>query len=479
MLNAGRVVLLLSLLAWPTAVYAQRPSLRAGAAKAEITPELGVSLDGPIAKNGLVKAVHDPLHARAVVLDDGHTRIALVICDLTMIGRDVVDEAKAIVERTSGLPAKNILVAATHTHASPRANHIVRGPKDDAYHKLLSARIAEAIFAAEKNLLPAAVGSGSFDEKKYLRCRRSLCEPGTVPANPFGVTDEQVRSVSQTDGEVLRPAGPIDPQFSVLSIRHADGAPLAALGNYSVHYAGGYRAYTVSADYFGQFAAAIESEMKPGNGRPPFLGLMSNGTSGNTGSIAGGGANPPFEHMKIIGRDLADKAMKTIAAIEHRSDAALGVATKELEFAVRKPDAARLAWADKALADPKAKHPHKWTPVYAQEARELDQYPATIRIQLQAVKIGDTLIAAIPCEPFAETGLAIKAHDPQKRTFTISLANGYGGYLPPPEQHRLGGYETWPGRGSFLEVDAEPKIRATTIELLMQLATDDLLRQLK
>ena len=78
-------------------------------------------------------------------------------------------------------------------------------------------------------------------------------------------------------------------------------------------------------------------------------------------------------------------------------------------------------------------------------------------------------IAAAPCEVFAETGLAIKKHSPFPKTFTIELANGYGGYLPGPEQHKLGGYETWPARSSFLEVEAEPKIRETLDQLLKQL----------
>src|SRR5688572_6229024 len=81
-----------------------KPQLRAGAATADITPAAGVSLDGPIAKNGSVVGVHDRLHARALVLDDGTTRLALVICDACLIGASVFDEAKATVHRETGLP---------------------------------------------------------------------------------------------------------------------------------------------------------------------------------------------------------------------------------------------------------------------------------------------------------------------------------------------------------------------------------------
>ena len=96
--------------------------------------------------------------------------------------------------------------------------------------------------------------------------------------------------------------------------------------------------------------------------------------------------------------------------------------------------------------------------------------PPTLPITLQAFRIGDLGIGSVPNEVFAETGLAIKKHSPFKATFTIELANGYGGYLPTPEQHTLGGYETWAARSSFLEVDAEPKIRADILALLQRLA---------
>ena len=82
------------------------------------------------------------------------------------------------------------------------------------------------------------------------------------------------------------------------------------------------------------------------------------------------------------------------------------------------------------------------------------------------MKISMIAVAAIPCEVFAETGLAIKKESPHPFTFTIELANGYGGYLPTREQHQLGGYETWPARSSFLEVEAESRIRKETLRLL-------------
>jgi neutral ceramidase len=93
-----------------------------------------------------------------------------------------------------------------------------------------------------------------------------------------------------------------------------------------------------------------------------------------------------------------------------------------------------------------------------------------VKVRLQAIRIGSLGIVSSPCETFTETGLAVKKDSPLSRTFTIELANGYNGYLPPPEQHRLGGYETWRARSSYLAADAEPKVRESMLKLLRAVA---------
>jgi len=449
-----------------------KQSLRAGAATADVTPKPGVSLDGPISKNGPVTGIHDRLHARALVLDDETTRLAIVICDACMIGRDVFDTAKKMVQEETGLPINRMLMAATHTHAAVRAVHISNEAADDEYRRFLARRIAAAVIQAEKNLAPARIAFGSFNKPDFVRCRRFLCKPGTVGVNPFGEPGEQIKSVAGHSSAVIKPAGPVDPRFSVVSVQHADGEPLAVLGNFSVHYCGGYRRGLVSADYFGHYAAALESQLGAENGRPPFVGIMSNGTSGNTGSIQRGGKSyAPFEWMKVSARTLAADTLKVIDKIKHRGDVTLASQESELTLAVRRPDEKRLKWANDVLANPDGPHPHRWSRIYAREALHLSERPPTVSIKLQAFRIGDAAIVTMPCEVFAETGLAIKQESPHRFTFAIELANGYDGYLPTREQHELGGYETWPARSSFLEVDAESKIRTEVLRLLCDVAT--------
>ncbi|MGM0487835.1 MAG: neutral/alkaline non-lysosomal ceramidase N-terminal domain-containing protein [Planctomycetota bacterium] len=466
-----RVSLIVFMVANVLSVFAaaDQPVFRAGAAKTDITPPKGVSLDGTISKNGPVRGIHDPLASRALVLDDGQRQMAIVVNDACMIGQPVYDKAKSLARRNTGIPAECMLMSATHSHAAVRAIHIGTEPVDDTYHETLAQQMAAAVTRAHQRLAPAKIGFASLEKPDLFACRRFLCEPGTVSANPFGETDERVKSVAGGSTGVIRPAGPIDPQLSIVSVRHADDTPLAVLANYSPHYCGGYRRGWVSADYFGTFARRVEKKLAMDTPHPPPVAMMSNGTSGDAGATKLKGQFAPFERLEKVGQRLADDVLNAIDQMEHDVPEHLATSQSEIELGVRLPDEARMAWAKSVLANPEAKKPHRWTPIFAREALELSEYPPRYEIVLQAIRIGDIRIAAIPCEVFGETGLAIKQRSPAPRTFVMELANGYSGYLPTPEQHRWGGYETWPARSSHLEVDAEPKIRAEALRLLQQL----------
>ena len=265
-------------------------------------------------------------------------------------------------------------------------------------------------------------------------------------------------------------AGPVDPQFSILSLQYRDGSPLCVLGNFSVHYCGGYQPGAVSADYFGHYCQAIEARFPSTPGQPASVALMSNGTSGNTGSFQGYTQKfAPFEGMQFYARLLADETVQALQPVQHRSDVSIDMRETVLELSVRRPTAERLAWAQQILQDPSSQRPHTWSRIYAEETVHLEKFPATVPIKLQAIRVGDVAIVSCPCEVFAETGLEINRASPFRQTFTIELANGYGGYLPPRQQHELGGYETWPARSSFLEIDAEQKIREELLKMLTQL----------
>ena len=444
--------------------------LRAGAAVADVTPKPGVLLDGTIMQIGPVTAIHDPLHARALVLDNGTERLAICVADSTMISRQVLDQAKDLVRQNTGLPIDRMLLAATHSHSVPRAIGIGQGELDKEYLELLAQGIAEAVGRAIGNLAPARAGWGTGQKPDLVFNRRWLMKPGTVPPNPFGGRTDRVKmNPRRGSGDLVKPAGPVDPEVAVLSIKHADGRPLALLANFGIHYCGGVPRGQVSADYFGVFAGRIGELLGAGRVAPPFVGILSNGTSGD---ISNGfdfrkpaPKKAPFQWMREVAESLAQEVLRVEKGIEYRDQVSLAMCERELELGVRRPDEARLAWARDVWSKAQGKPRYTWTEIYAREAIKLAGYPPTVSPKLQALRIGELGIAAIPCEVFAETGLAIKESSPLKPTFVIEIANGYDGYLPTPEQHALGGYETWPARSSCLEVEAEPKIRRTVLDL--------------
>ena len=453
-------------------VSAAPGQLRAGAAVVDITPALGVANGGVIARGGAATHIHDELHARCLVLDDGATRLAIAICDMRMLGGEVVARAKSLAGEATGLAPENILIAATHTHAAPAMVAIHPEPRDRAYAEFVARRIADGITRAGHHLAPAKVGWGFGSAPQHVHNRRWFMKPIAIAANPFGGRSDEVKMNPPRGTDLLKPAGPVDSQVSVLDVRHTDGRPLALLANYGLHYVGGYQAGHVSADYFGLFADRVQGLLGADRQHPPFVAMMSNGTSGdvsNNDFRAKPERLPAWVKMQRVANDLAGKVAKVVGNIGHHATAPLAVAATELQLGVRRPDDARLGWARRTLANDTDPKRLTRPEIYAQEALALAKFPARVPVVLQAFRIGDLRIITVPCEMFAETGLALKQEAGLGPLFIIELANGYRGYLPTPRQHEWGGYETWPARSSYLEVQAAPKIRAALLGLLSKL----------
>ncbi|HMO65215.1 MAG TPA: hypothetical protein PKE47_08345, partial [Verrucomicrobiota bacterium] len=161
-------------------------------------------------------------------------------------------------------------------------------------------------------------------------------------------------------------------------------------------------------------------------------------------------------------REIADLVLAAYRRLEWHDTATLRAAGRTLTLRHRVPDAGRLAWARRLTAALGDRLPATLPEIYAREAGNLHE-PQQAELKLQALRIGDLGIAALPNEVFALTGLKLKAQSPLPWTMNISLANGAEGYIPPPEQHPLGGYTTWPARTAGLEVSAEPRIVATLL----------------
>jgi neutral ceramidase len=450
-------------LALAAAPAAAQPALRAGAFAQDVTPEkYPISVNGGMADRKAT-AANDPLHARCLVLDDGKTKIAIVVVDSCMIPKELMDAAKALAEKKTGIPAANMLISATHTHTAPTVAGVFQSDPDEAYVKFLTTQIASGIEKAHARLAPAKVAWVVGQEPNQVFNRRWKMKEGVVNADPFGGTTDKVKmNPPRMSPDLVEPAGPTDPSVTVLSLRTADDKPLALFANYSLHYVGDMPA--LSADYFGVFAEVIGQKMKAGTG---FVAMLSNGTSGDVNNINFKEATPKFksgERSRLVAEAVADAAMKALEKAEYRSDVRLATAHTPLDLPVRKPTPDDVKRAEGILEKAKGRELKGVEEIYARETVLLAKYPDKVKAQLQVIRVGELAIAAIPCEVFTEIGVAIKKKSPFKTTCVVSLANGYFGYLPTPAQHALGGYETWRARSSFLGVKASDEIEKTVKE---------------
>jgi hypothetical protein len=463
--------LMLLLLVFLTPNLLDAAEFRAGAAVGDITPtKWPVFLVGSFSERGAEKA-WDPLSARALVLDDGKTRLAIVIVDSCLIPRSLFDEVKQRASKATGIRPDRMLMSATHTHSAPASLDRLFAKVSKEYLKVLKRGIVEAVKQANANLEPAKVGWGQVDVPEHVHNRRWYIKAGGIVPNPFGETTDQVRmNPPRGRGLLDRPAGPTDPQVSIISVQAKGGRPIALLANYSLHYVGGVPASGVSADYFGEFARQIKKRIAPeeNDSQPPFVGIMSNGTSGDINNINFRNPQPrkkPFEQIRYVASSVADEVLQVFKKTTHRESITLAMAERELTLGIRKPTAEQLKRAKQFLDEPDESKLPRRAKAYAEFAVRLAQMSATEDIILQAIRIGDVGITSIPCEVFAEIGLDIKKRSPLKPAFTIELANGWNRYLPTPRQHRLGGYETWLGT-NMLEIHASEKIEHVVLDLL-------------
>ncbi|HSH94127.1 MAG TPA: PVC-type heme-binding CxxCH protein, partial [Roseimicrobium sp.] len=438
---------------------AKPPVFRAGAVATDITPtNYPVRVNGGFLEKTADKAF-DRLHARALALDDGTNRLVICVVDTCMMTRTLLDEAKEMANRKTGLSTDRMLVSATHTHSAPSAMSCLGSREDPAYVAFLPGKIAEAIEGAISRLEPAKIGWSSVDDWDHTFNRRWIRRFDKLITDPYGNASARAHMhPGHQSPDVIGPSGPVDPQLSVLAVMSKDGRPLSVLGNYSQHYFG---APALSADYYGHFARMIGEKLSPKADTNRFVGIMSQGTSGDLQwmDYAAPRRNIGTE---TYAAEVTERAMEAYASIEWHDWVPLGMTESKLPLNYRVPDAARLEWAKKTVATYEGRMPKNWPEVYSQEALYLHERQKT-ELKLQVLRIGDLLINTLPNEVYAITGLKLKNQSPAVMTFNIELANGAEGYIPPPEQHALGGYTTWAARTAGLEVQAEPKIVATLL----------------
>jgi len=440
--------------------------LRAGAAIVDISPKtLPVIVNGSFLER-TASRVAEPIYARCLVLESGGTHIAVAVVDLIAMPREMLDAVKKTVAASTGIPTSHILISATHTHSAPAVIGGLGSGADAAYCRQFPPLLARAIETAASRLEPAQVGWAVTEDREHTNCRRWIYRSDRIGADPFG--DRTVHAnmhPGYQNPRCIGPAGPIDPGLTILAVRARGGRPIAMLTSYSMHY---YGAPAVSPDYYGPFCQAFSRLVGAEKSDPPFVAMIANSTSGDLHWM-------DYSKPRAgVGRQRYAEAVAGIVheaykAIEYHDAVPIRMAERTLRLRRRVPDAKRLAWAKAILAKMGDRKPRNKQEVYAREAVYLHEDPIR-ELKLQAIRIGGLGITAIPNEVYGLTGLKLKALSPLAATMNIELANGSEGYIPPPEQHPFGGYNTWPARSAGLEVQAEPKIVETVLALLEEVS---------
>jgi hypothetical protein len=463
------------ILAAIAAVAQDGGGFRAGTAAVDISPTVF-----PIQlRSGPSRHVHDPLHVRAIAFERGQGRAVIAVVDALGIDRETCDQAKAVAAEKTGWTPSEMLVCATHTHSAPKGGDTT--PGRTAYEEKRFNGIVQALTDAIHSLEAAKVGFASDQEPSEVYNRRWFLKPGTMEPNPLGELD-QVRTNAPRPN-LLTPAGPTDPEVCVVDVRTRRGKALGLIANYALHYVGGIPTVKeedgkvvgmASADYFGEFARIMPYRVGGANPPDNFVALMTNGASGDINNIDFYGRRPPrapFEQIQLVATKTADAAWRAVKKIERYDENPL-VATRRREVTLkyRQTTPAEVERARKLLELPRKQREqiHSKAAQYANATLVYSEPDRTEDVIVQAIRLGDQAIVSMPFEVLVEIGLEIKAKSPFPHTFLVELANGAYGYLPPPHQHELGGYETWIGTSRF-ETDSSVVLTRNLLEMLDEL----------
>jgi neutral ceramidase len=440
---------------------------RVGTSSVKITPDPETPMAGYYSPRA-AKGVHDDLFAKAIVIESNGQKAALVALDLISTTRDMVEDARRLVERETGIPSGSIMISATHAHTGPVLAG--RGARDDAlggnsdlsrkYRDALPGNIARAVSEANQALRPAKVRVGHGHEESIAFNRRFHMLDGTVGWNP-----------GKLNPRIVKPAGAIDPDVPVVDFTTADGTPIATYVNYAVHLdnVGGL---LFSADMPATLSKSLAEFRGAG-----ALTMFTAGCCGDINHIDVKWAEPQhgFENAARMGVILAGEVLRTwpkLSAVDAGSIRArretVMLAPPEL-----KPGDVEKAReiAGRHQANLKSGAPTFLETVWAYKVLDTaarDGKP--IEVEVQTIALGNDLAwVSLPGEIFVELGLRIKQDSPFRHTIIAELANGAIGYIPSRRAYAQGNYEVISARCA--EGSGE-KLTDVVVRLLLEMKKD-------
>lgn len=438
--------------------------LSVGVAVADITPPQGWRMSGYFHER-INTGTHDPLLAKAMVFAQGQERAALVICDLLYLSREVSDRARGTAAERTGIPAANIAIAATHSHTGP----LYSGPLRNLFHRqaverhgsdphepidyaaMLVERLAEVIAEAQSALRPVRLEAGAVREERLSFNRRFHMKDGSVRFNP-----------GQQNPDIVRPAGPIDPDVGLLVVRDAaSGEPSAALTVFALHLD-----TTGGTEYSADYPFYLEQRLREAHGQR-FVSFFGPGTCGDINhidvSIRG------RRGAEEIGTMLAETVLEGMGKAEPLTRPSLAVRSRTLDLPMHRFEPERIAWARENLPRVGTGELSFLDQVEASRIVDIqDRGGRVLPVEVQVFRLSaDVAVVTLPGEVFVDLGLAIKRASPFAKTLVISLTNDGPGYLPTEKAFAEGSYETVNSR---IAPGGGEKMVEVAIELLESLS---------
>jgi len=358
---------------------------------------------------------------------------------------EVVDKAKDLIEKRTGIPPGHLILSATHAHTGPR--------HEESYDNWLVEKIADTVQMAAADLMPANVAFGVGEEKRLPYHRRFWMKGGTLRTNP-----------GKLNPDIVKPAGGIDPSLPVLFVSRLDGSPLVIMENYSLHLdtIGGT---SISADFPHYLSSILGRVMGP-----EMLSIHTTGPCGNINHWDVHSEDPQrsFAEAERIGTMLAGEMLKVTTFAQPVAVDRIEALIEDIELPLKTFTEEELAKAREIVKIPNPPDvDFVLDRVWALRSLEVaGRKQPTISARVQVICVGDVALVAVPCELFYELGLDIKKRSPFSRTVVIELANDNIGYVPRREDYDNGGYEVVNSR---LAPGGGEQIVETALDLLKRL----------